>query len=98
MEENEPIQLTQKTTTIKENVTTKGKKASESQEVATTKVVDKNMVAQITQAIIAVSITLANIYIGIKNIDSPALTNVFLIVIGYLFGIGIGDITKKVEN
>lgn len=44
-----------------------------------------NLIWEMTQAIIAVSITGAKIYTSIKNIESPALTNAFFLIVSMYF-------------
>jgi len=45
-----------------------------------------NIIWEVTQAFIAVSVTLANIYAGLASIESDALHNTFFLVVGFYFG------------
>lgn len=60
------------TTTAAEDVTTAGQRRI-------------NLIWEITQAMIAVIVTLALIYTSIKVIDAPELKNAFFLIIGFYF-------------
>lgn len=45
-----------------------------------------NIIWETTQAFIAVSVTIANIYAALTGIESPPLNNTFFLVVGFYFG------------
>mgnify|MGYP001578073290 FL=1 len=72
---------TQKVTTIQENVTS----AKASQQLDQSVTPNRNMIQEVVMAIIAVSITLAAIYVSIKQIDSELIKSAFFLIAGYYF-------------
>lgn len=44
-----------------------------------------NIIWEITQSLIAVSITAAIVYVSVKGIDSPDLANAFFVIIGFYY-------------
>lgn len=44
-----------------------------------------NLIWEYTQAIVALSITAANIYCAVKKIDSQEIRNAFFLIIGFYF-------------
>lgn len=44
-----------------------------------------NLIWELTQAIIAVVVTLAVVYAAISEIESPVLTNAFFLIIGFYY-------------
>jgi hypothetical protein len=61
-----------------------------------------NLVWEITQAVIAIMITAAIIFIEIKRIDSPVLSNAFFLIVAMYFvrtnHQKIGGVGSKPEN
>jgi hypothetical protein len=45
-----------------------------------------DLLVEITQTLLALTITFATIYISIKNIQSETLTNSFFLIVGFYFG------------
>ena len=45
-----------------------------------------NIIWEATQAFIAVTVTLANVYAALVKIDSQPLNNTFFLVVGFYFG------------
>ena len=60
------------TTTAQEDVVTSGQRRI-------------NLIWEVTQAVIAVSITLAIIYTSINKVSSQELTNAFFLIVGFYF-------------
>ena len=60
------------TTTIQENLTTAGQRRI-------------NLIWEITQGVIAISITMAIIFTATKSIPSQELTNAFFLIVGFYF-------------
>lgn len=67
-----PEQSVAPTTTTQEDLTVAGQRRV-------------NLIWEITQALIAITITLANIYASLQNIDSPELRNSFFLIVGFYF-------------
>lgn len=60
------------TTTLQEDITTAGQRRI-------------NLIWEVTQAVIAIIITLAIVYTTIQKIDSTIITNAFFLIIGFYF-------------
>jgi hypothetical protein len=45
-----------------------------------------NLIWEVTQAVIASAITLAEIYISVRQIDAPTISNAFFLIVGFYFG------------
>ena len=45
-----------------------------------------NRIWEVTQAAIAVGVTVGTIYAALRMVESPELTNAFFLVIGFYFG------------
>jgi len=61
-----------------------------------------NMVWEFTQAVIALTVTIALVYVSINKIDSEELKNAFFLIIGFYFSrtnhAAIGGIGKKPQG
>jgi hypothetical protein len=56
------------------------------------------VITEVTAKVIALSVTGSFLYAAIKQIDSPALTNVAILIIGYFFGSAaktVGNFTRR---
>lgn len=58
-----------------------------------------NLVWEVTQSVIAITVTMALIYVSIQKIDSDVLKNAFFLIIGFYFSrtnhAAIGGVGKK---
>ncbi len=82
----EPQQPLPPTTTASEDLTTAGQRKI-------------NLIWEITQAIIAVVVTIALIFASLQQIDAPELKNAFFLIVGFYFSrtnhAAIGGIGSK---
>lgn len=68
----EPEQPIAPTTTTQQNITLAGQRRI-------------NLIWEYTQAFVAIAITIANIYCGIRKIDSQEIRSAFFLIIGFYF-------------
>lgn len=68
----EPEQSLAPTTTTQEDLTTAGQRRV-------------NLIWEYTQASIALGVTTAMIYCGVKRIDSPEVRSAFFLIVGFYF-------------
>ena len=61
-----------------------------------------NIIWEVTQAIIAISVTLSIIYVSVAQIESAVLTNAFFLIIGFYYSrtnhSAVGGVGEKPTN
>lgn len=61
-----------------------------------------NLIWESTQAVIALAVTVALVYVSVKGIESEELKNAFFLIIGFYFSrtnhSAIGGVGKKATN